>query len=437
MAVVKSETTSSAVDPKIIKCWDDHINAHNAVDINAMAATYTDDCHIYYYNVATGENREFNGIEGKMAFAVEHLNSLQMKNGKPTTDMDIKPFFNGNTLFNQWNIKSDNYSYADGADTFIFGGPDMLITHHYQWYFGTQLVERFETPAKCLEAFQTFITLNDVTGVVNTFSDDCVVSFFNTSTNTRIEANGLDEVDKLYTAFLKLVGGRTITVAEGSVNNNLTHGDTAFYAYAVDDAGIKKANDVYTFSGSGENKIKKLWACYEGPDFDVDLQLAPKDLKDLTRRLLHFNINVTDLEKSKNFYKSLGFVEVPGFGGIDKSTDMSQIYFGKPEETDLEFVHMKIGADPKGVETRIDIVQWKGPAPHGVSKKDPTSLGIARFSLLTDEIFKAYDLLKDAGVTFVVPENNGPLQFGGKDSSIYLLPFYDPDGNMLQFLQGL
>lgn len=436
MTSPKSNTTSSAVDPKIIKCWKDHVEAHDSVDVDAMAATYTDDCHIYYYNVATGENREFNGIEGKMAFSVEHLNSLKMKDGTPTTNIDVKNYFNGNTLFNQWNIKSDNYSYADGADTFVFGGPDMLITHHYQWYFGTKLVDSFKTPSKCLDAYQKFIALNDVTGVVNTLSEECIISFFNISTNTRIEANGLEEAKKLYTAFLKLVDGNDITVAEGSVNNNLAHGDTAFYAYEIVGAGIERANDVYTFSGSDENKIKHLWACYEGPDIDV--KLGPnKALKDMTKRLLHFNINVTDLEKSKSFYKKLGFVEVPGFGGNSKGNDMSKVYFGKDAETELDFVHMKIGNDKDGAETRLDIVQWKDPAPHGVSKKDPTSLGIARFSLLTDEIFEAYKLLKKEGVTFVVPDNDGPMTFGNPEDGIYLLPFYDPDGNMLQYLQGL
>ena len=150
-----------------------------------------------------------------------------------------------------------------------------------------------------------------------------------------------------------------------------------------------------------------------------------KGLKDITRRLLHFNI------------KALGFIEVPGFGGLSTGTNTSQIYSGKLEETKLEFAHMKIGGDATGVEPRIDIVQWKVPTTHGIFKKDPTSLGIAWFSLLTDEIFKAYDLLKDEGVTFVVPTNNGPLKFGGEDFKIYLLPFYDPDGNMLQYLQGL
>jgi len=257
----------TATDPQIAKCWEDHVEAHNAVDINAMAATYTDDCFICHYNVATGEKKVFSGIEGKMAFSEEHLNSLKMKDGTPTTNINVKNYFNGNTLFNQWNIKSDNYSYKDGADTFVFGGPDKLITHHYQWYFGTKLVESFGTPKECFVAHHNFVVAGDVTGVVNTFAEDCVISFFNTATNTRVEAKGHEEAAKLYTAFLKLIGGKEVATAKGSEGGDNFNGDTAYFAYEIKGAGITKANDVFCFSGSPDNKIKTLWTCYAGPAF--------------------------------------------------------------------------------------------------------------------------------------------------------------------------
>ena len=262
-------SSPTATNPKIEKCWKDHVDAHNTLDVDAMAATYTDDCFICYYNVATGEKTEFEGKEGKMEFSVEHLNSLKMKDGTPTTNMIVKNYFNGNTLFNQWNIISDNYSYKDGADNFIFGGPDMLITHHYQWYFGTKLVESFESPNKCFEAHHNFVVAGDVTGVVNTFSEDCVISFFNTATNARVEAKGHEEAKKLYTAFLKLIDGQEVVAAKGSGDGGNFHGDAAYFAYEIQGAGIKKANDVFSFSGCPENKIKHLWTCYEGPTFEM------------------------------------------------------------------------------------------------------------------------------------------------------------------------
>jgi hypothetical protein len=258
-----------ATDPQIAKCWDAHVEAHNDSNIIDMAATYTDDCYICYYNVATGVKKEFIGVEGKMAFSKEHLTSLMMKDGTTTTNINVKNYFNGNTLFNQWNIKSDNYSYKDGADTFVFGGTDKLITHHYQWYFGTKLVESFGSPKECFHAHHEFVVAGDVTGVVNTFAEDCVISFFNTATNTRVEAKGHEEAFKLYTAFLKLLEGKEVVTAKGSEGGSGFNGATAYFAYKCEDAGITKANDVFCFSESPENKIKTLWTCYAGPAFDM------------------------------------------------------------------------------------------------------------------------------------------------------------------------
>jgi hypothetical protein len=165
-----NSSAPTATDPQIAKCWKYHVEAHNAVNINAMAArTYTDGCYICYYNVATGEKKVFNGIEGKMAFSEEHLNALNMKDGTPTTSIKVENYFNGNTLLNQWNIKRDNYAYKDGADTFVFGGPDKLITHHYQWYFRTKLVVSFGTPKKCFDTHHNFVIAGDVTEEFETF----------------------------------------------------------------------------------------------------------------------------------------------------------------------------------------------------------------------------------------------------------------------------
>ena len=145
----------------------------------------------------------------------------------------------------------------------------MLITQNYQWYFVTKLVENFESPNECFEAHHNFVVAGDVTGVVNTFSEDCVISFFNTATNARVEAKGHEEAKKLYTAFLKLIDGQEVVAAKGSGDGGNFHGDAAYFAYEIQGAGIKKANDVFSFSGCPENKIKHLWTCYEGPTFEM------------------------------------------------------------------------------------------------------------------------------------------------------------------------
>lgn len=254
---------------KIDKCWADHIEAHNGVDKKLMAATYTNDCYITQYNVATKVRTEFRGIKGKKQFAEEHLDSLMNYDGKPTTDMKVSNHFYGNTLYNQWNIKSDNYCYKDGADTFIFGGPDMLITHHYQWYFGTKFTKSFESTDACFEAHHGFVVTGDVLGVVDTFTEDCMVSFFNTRTNSRQEFIGREQVKVLYTSFLKLLEGVEVEGEENSTSEEEGKG-ALFFAYKAPSVGIKKANDVFVFGTAEEgNKISKLWTTFDGPDIEV------------------------------------------------------------------------------------------------------------------------------------------------------------------------
>lgn len=252
--------TSSATDAKIKKVWDLHVKAHDNVDKELMAATYSDSCYISYYNVATKERKEFRGVEGKKAFAEEHLDSLMMNDGKPTTDIKVKNNFHGNTLFNQWNIKSSHYSYKDGADTFVFGGDDMLITCHYQWYFGTKLVDAFESTGECFKAHHEAVVRGDVAGVINTFTEDVVVSLYNIATDKREEYVGHEKATEFYTKFLKLLEGKEVIEEEGSQSESPGPEDSKFFAYKVPDAGIKKANDVFIFSGSEKgNKINTLW----------------------------------------------------------------------------------------------------------------------------------------------------------------------------------
>ena len=284
-------STSAATDPNISKWWGKHVEAHNSMDVKDMAATYSDDCYISYYNVADKKRTEFKGVEGKNAFSKEHLNSLMMRDGNPTTDIDVKNFFFGKSLFNQWNIKSDNFSYKDGADLFLFND-EGLITHQYQWYFGTKFVEKFEStkdpenstapvtsvastqiaagPSSCFGAHHHFVGIGDLEGVLDTFTEDVFISFFNITTNKSQEFKGQKEARAFYTAFFKLMGtipAGDFKEGEGAATNGSEPKDTFSFDWRAPKAGIKKASDMFVF-GEG-NKISQLWMCYECPKIEV------------------------------------------------------------------------------------------------------------------------------------------------------------------------
>jgi len=92
-------------------------------------------------------------------------------------------------------------------------------------------VESFGTPKECFCAHHNFVVAGDVTGVLNTFAEDCVISFFNTATYTRVETKGPKEASKLYTGFLKLIDSKEVAIVKGSEGGNNFNGDTACFAY--------------------------------------------------------------------------------------------------------------------------------------------------------------------------------------------------------------
>jgi len=278
-------STSGATNLAIKKGWDAHVDAHNAVSVKAMADSYSDDCYISYYDVANKKRTEFKGVAGKKAFSKEHLDSLKMNDGNPTTDINVKNFFYGKSLFNQWNIKSDSFSYKDGMDNFIFNDAG-LITHHYQWYFGTKFVAKFEStkdpeaattlsapistlaagPSSCFGSHHHFVGIQDTEGILNTFTEDVFISFFNITTNSSQEFKGHKEARFFYNAFFKLMATIQLgdfKVAENSTTNGSEPKGTFSFAWSAPNAGIKKAADFFVF-GKG-NKISELWMTYEAP----------------------------------------------------------------------------------------------------------------------------------------------------------------------------
>ena len=163
-------------------------------------------------------------------------------------------------------------------------------------------------------------------------------------------------------------------------------------------------------------------------------------------RIFHFNINVTDMDVSLSFYTMLGFEFEPFVGGDFKGVDMTDVYgLGQPQ-TRMKFYHLRLPPVPQHVgyingaqgkepvePTRIDLVQWVEPKAHGKPLQDLTANGIARVSLHTTKIHEWHKHLKSQGVKFLNGDK-GPASFG---PDILVLPFYDPDGVIIQLLQGI
>jgi catechol 2,3-dioxygenase-like lactoylglutathione lyase family enzyme len=143
-------------------------------------------------------------------------------------------------------------------------------------------------------------------------------------------------------------------------------------------------------------------------------------------RIFHFNINCTSLEKTLPFYEMLGFKIVLDFREGMESREMAEAF--ALDAADLKGVHLRLGDDENA--TRIDLLEFKNPAPSGTPYPHLAHNGIARVCLKTSDIWQTYNSLKNRGVQFL----SEPKRLPGTDVTIVC--FRDPDGTFLEFLEG-
>jgi catechol 2,3-dioxygenase-like lactoylglutathione lyase family enzyme len=149
----------------------------------------------------------------------------------------------------------------------------------------------------------------------------------------------------------------------------------------------------------------------------------------LLNRLFHIAINSTDLDRSVEFYRTLGFTIL-----ADRTVHNEQVKaaFAVPS-ADLRFVHLRLGDDEQA--TLLDIVQWENPgtADLGGEPVLQHQRGITRFSVLTDDTDRVYEELSQAGVEFVTKPTTVMTPEGGW--KVCLLR--DPDGVVVQVTELL
>jgi len=148
----------------------------------------------------------------------------------------------------------------------------------------------------------------------------------------------------------------------------------------------------------------------------------------MLQRLFHVNICVSDMERSINFYQSLGFTKVNDFTLNDPSVGGALGLDAKK----LRGVFMRLGSDPNAPV--LDLVQFIDPPAQGQPYATLNNIGICRIAFTVDDIDRTYQELKEMGVAFVAPlkKIKGP---GGAE--IGVVCFKDPDGTVLELMSGI
>jgi catechol 2,3-dioxygenase-like lactoylglutathione lyase family enzyme len=144
--------------------------------------------------------------------------------------------------------------------------------------------------------------------------------------------------------------------------------------------------------------------------------------------MVHFNVNCSDYERSRAFYRALGFEEtwrVP-----ERNTREVAAAVGMPPYRVRGGLLALAGATPPVV---IDLLQWL--EPHDASPPYPHlyHYGIARVALRTDDLDADMAKLRAAGAEFLSEPAQMPASSGVRARFVC---FRDPDGTVLELVEA-
>jgi len=159
-------------------------------------------------------------------------------------------------------------------------------------------------------------------------------------------------------------------------------------------------------------------------------------------QIFHVNVNCSNLERSLNFYKMIGFREVLNFDESPNALTNSRIdskeappdpgtwsALGLPEESSFRGRLLILGDNPRA--TRLDLLEWTHPKAEGKPYPHLTHVGIARICFKVKDAWQAYEELKTKGVEpFSEPRESG---LGGTQQLVFCCR--DPDGTVLEFME--
>ena len=143
--------------------------------------------------------------------------------------------------------------------------------------------------------------------------------------------------------------------------------------------------------------------------------------------LYHININVSNLERSRDFYELIGFQVVDEFSQAGEAElDRGLGY----DYTDCRALFMAIGRNR--FETVIDLVEWNEP------KSEPQEirlhqLGAPRIALRVRNIERVVEKLSAQGVEFFAE----PQLLSFLKRKVRFVCCRDPDGMTIEFVELL
>jgi catechol 2,3-dioxygenase-like lactoylglutathione lyase family enzyme len=157
-------------------------------------------------------------------------------------------------------------------------------------------------------------------------------------------------------------------------------------------------------------------------------------------QIFHINVNCSDLERSLEFYKRIGFSEVIDFNAQTESADSGGAALGEPQlgpalglpaGTPARARMLMLGDNPRSA--RLDLIEWQDTDRTTPPYDSLTRLGIARICLRVRDIDEAYrEMLAANARPFTEPTL---IDMGGSRQKFFCA--YDPDGTVVEFMEFL
>ncbi|MDO8861540.1 VOC family protein [Haliea sp. E1-2-M8] len=147
-------------------------------------------------------------------------------------------------------------------------------------------------------------------------------------------------------------------------------------------------------------------------------------------RLVNTNMNVADLERSREFYRLLGFTQEEDGSQYGAGPFAEAHGFDDPIE--FEGVDVSLPGDPAPLgdnEATLQLRQWKTPFNFAPPYSPPVNhLGIDRIAFYVDDLNATIEEMNRLGF-----EQAWPIGGGATVGSVGIVFFFDPDGIKVEF----
>ncbi len=142
--------------------------------------------------------------------------------------------------------------------------------------------------------------------------------------------------------------------------------------------------------------------------------------------LVHVNINVTDIERSLEFYQKLGFKVMHVFGDRPTSDVTEGMSFAG---RGVRGAVLSISDDPRAA-TKIELIQWLEPPARPQPERAEGQAGVARIAIRTKNLLRTCEMLRERGIEFL----HEPQEIDVVGAKRFVL-FEDPDRTVLELIE--